>query len=325
MKAAVVGDKGFGITEIDEPKPEPNEVLIRVRACGLNRADIMVAGGMSHGRQGGPGTVIGIEYAGEVIEVGSDTQGVRPGDRVMCSGSAGWAEYAVSDWGRLSTIPGNNMNWAQAATLPVALQTMHNAVITAGRMTAGEAVMIQGASSGVGLMGMQIAREMGAKLVVGSSTNAERRARLCEFGADLAVDSTDEAWVQQVLDATDGKGVDLIVDQISGYAANQNLAATAILGRIVNVGRLGGFTGEFDFDLHALRRIDYIGVSFRSRSIEEIRVVVNRMRVDLWDMVEAGKLSLPIDSEYSLDDAPEAVEHMRTNNHFGKIILNVGD
>ncbi len=325
MKAAVVGDKGFGIIEIDVPKPKPSEILVRVRACGLNRADIMVASGMTHGRDSGPGAVVGLEFAGEVVEVGADTQGLKPGDRVMCSGTGGWAEYAVADGGRAASIPGNNMTWAQAATLPIALQTMHNALITAGGMKSGEAVMIQGASTGVGLMGLQIAKAMGAKLVVGSSTNPARRARLTEFGADLAVDSRDEGWVGQVLDATDGRGVDLIVDQISGYAANQNLAATAILGRIVNVGRLGGFSGDFNFDLHALRRINYIGVTFRSRSIEEIRIIVDEMRADLWDMVEAGRLTLPIDSEYSLDDAPQAVEHMRANQHVGKIILNLGD
>ena len=202
---------------------------------------------------------------------------------------------------------------------------MHNAVVTAGRLQAGESVLIQGASSGVGLMGMQIAKAMGASFVVGSSTNPDRRARLGEYGCDLAVDSRDENWVQQVLDATDGAGVDLIVDQVSGYTASQNLAATKILGRIVNVGRLGGFTGEFNFDLHAMRRIDYIGVSFRTRSIEEVRVIVKAMKADLWDAVEAGTLSLPIDSEYSLDDAVAAVEHMRANRHFGKIVLNVGN
>ena len=247
MKAAVVGAEGFGVTEIDAPRPKPNEVLVKVRACGLNRADIMVAGGMAHGRESGPGTTVGIEFAGEVVEVGSETEGVAPGDRVMCSGGGGWAEYAVADWGRTAKLPANNMTWAQASTLPIALHTMHNALVTAGRLKAGEAVLIQGASSGVGLMGMQIAKAMGASFVVGSSTNPDRRARLGEYGCDLAVDSRDENWVQQVLDATDGAGVDLIVDQVSGYTASQNLAATKILGRIVNVGRLGGFTGEFNF------------------------------------------------------------------------------
>jgi NADPH2:quinone reductase len=143
------------------------------------------------------------------------------------------------------------MSWEQAATLPVALQTMHNAVVTAGRLKAGESVLIQGASSGVGLMGLQIAKLKGARLVMGSSTNAKRRERLKEFGADLAIDTTEPEWSEKVLAATDKKGVDLIVDQVSASVANQNLKAAAVLGRIVNVGRLGGFKGEFDFDLHA--------------------------------------------------------------------------
>lgn len=323
MKAAVVGENGLEIGDVPEPEPKANEVLIKVRACGMNRADAMVASGMAHGRAGGPGTVPGIEYVGEVVAIGQEVPNVTPGDRVMCSGTSGWAEYAVADWGRTVPLPANNMTWAQASTLPVALQTMHNAAVTAGRFKAGETIMIQGASTGVGLMGLQIAKALGAKLVVGSSTNPERRARLPEFGADLAVDSNDEGWVDQVLDATGGDGVDLIVDQISGFAANANLAATKILGRIVNVGRLGGFTGDFNFDLHAMRRIDYIGVTFRTRSVEEVRDIVAAMKDDLWDAVEAGDLNLPIDSEYALDDAAEAVAYMKANKHFGKIVLNL--
>lgn len=325
MKAAIVGENGPVVADIDAPQPKPNEVLIKVRACGLNRADLLVASGQAHGRAGGAGTVIGLEWSGEVVEVGADAQGLEPGDRVMCSGSQGWAEYAVTDWARAAKIPANNMTFEQAATLPVALQTMHDAVVTNGRMSTGESVLIQGASSGVGLMGLQIGRAMGADLVIGTSTNAGRRARLTEYGADLALDSTDPGWVDAVLEATGGKGVDLIVDQISGPLANQNLAATAICGRIVNVGRLGGKTGEFDFDLHALRRIDYIGVTFRTRSVEEVREITRRMHADLDGAVEAGELALPIDSTFPLDEVGAAVEHMRANAHFGKIVLTVGD
>lgn len=323
MKAAVVGDNGLEIKDIDTPKPGPAEVLIKVRACGLNRADAMVASGMAHGRAGGPGTVPGIEYVGEVVEAGPDVPHVKPGDRVMCSGVEGWGEYATADWGRTIPMPANNMTWSQAATLPVGLQTMHNALVTAGRFKPGEAVMIQGASTGVGLLGMQIAKAMGARLVVGSSTNADRRARLTEFGADLAVDSQDPGWVDQVLAATDGDGVDVIVDQVSGYVANQNMQATKILGRIVNVGRLGGTTGDFNFDLHAMRRIDYIGVTFRTRSVEEVRDIVAAMKADLWEAVEAGELSLPIDREFAFDDAAEAVDYMKANKHFGKIVMTL--
>jgi NADPH2:quinone reductase len=115
----------------------------------------------------------------------------------------------------------------------------------------------------------------------------------------------------------------VIVDQSSGGVANQNMKAARVLGRIVNVGRLGGFTGEFDYDLHALKRINYIGVTFRTRSAEEVREIVRSMRADLWPAVQAGTLHLPLDRVFPLAEAAEALEHMRANDHLGKIVLSV--
>jgi NADPH:quinone reductase len=324
MKAVTVTDDGVKILDAPTPKPKANEVLVRVRACGLNRADLMVASGMAHGATGGAGTIVGMEVSGEIAEVGAEVKGFEVGDRVMCSGGSAWAEYAVADWGRTVKIPDSNMSYEKAATLPIALQTMHDAVVTHGALTAGKTIMIQGASSGVGIMGMQIAKLKGASLVVGSSTNEGRRARLSEFGADLAVDPSDPAWVDQVLEATGGKGVDTIVDQVSGTVANQNLAATAIMGRIVNVGRLGGFHGDFNFDLHAARRINYIGVTFRTRSIDEIREIVRLTWADLGDAVAKGELTLPMDRNYAMEDVADALARMKANEHFGKITLSVG-
>jgi NADPH2:quinone reductase len=250
-------------------------------------------------------------------------QHVKPGDRVMGSAPGGYAEYAVTDAARVHRIPANNMTFAQAACFPVALQTMHNAVVTAGRLRRGESLLIQGASSGVGLMGMQIGKVMGASLVMGTSTNPARRARLKEFGCDLALDSSDPKWPDEVKKATGGKGVDVIVDQVSASVANQNLAAAAILGRIVNVGRLGGMKGEFDFDLHALKRIDYIGVTFRTRTIDDVREINRLWRADLWPALEAGKLAMPIDRTFPLEKAADALAVMRANAHFGKIVLTM--
>lgn len=323
MQAAIVTEQGVQLREIARPAPKPTEVLVRVRAAALNRADLTVAAGQRHGSVGGPGTIIGMEFAGEVEAVGSEVRGVKPGDRVMGSGGGAFAEYAVADWGRVSPLPTEAMGFEQAATLPVALQTMHDAVVTNGRLAKGEAVLVQGASSGVGLMAMQIARAMGARLVIGASGNAGRRARLAEYGADLAIDASEADWSRHVLAATDGRGVELIVDQVSASVANENLRAAAVLGRIVNVGRLGGAKGEFDYDLHALRRIAYIGVTFRTRSIEEVREINRRMRADLWDAVAAGTLRLPIDRSFPLARAAEALAHMQANRHFGKIVLTM--
>jgi NADPH:quinone reductase len=322
MKAYVYGANGAEITDVAKPSPKATQVLVKVHACGLNRADLGMTKGHVHGSAGGAGTVLGMEWAGEVAEVGSEAKGVKVGDKVMGSGGAAFAEYTLADHGRLFRTP-SNMNFEDAATLPVALATMHNAVVTNGALQSGQTVLIQGASSGVGLMAMQIAKLKGAKTVIGSSTDAARRGRLKEFGADLAVDSSDPGWVDQVLKATGGEGVDLIVDQVSGKVASQNLAATKIKGRIVNVGRLGGTHADFNFDLHAARRINYIGVTFRTRSIEEIREIFDEVRKDIWPAVESRKLQLPIDRVFRFDDIGKAFEHMEANKHLGKIVVTL--
>ena len=325
MKAAVVTAQGLALQDVEVPRPGAQQILVKLRAIGLNRADLGVAAGHAHGAVGGVGAIPGLEAAGEIVECGVDVPShLRPGMRVMGGMASAYAEYAVADWGRVSPVPDANMSWEVAATLPVALQTMHNAVVTHGLCAPGSAIMIQGASSGVGLMGLQIARLMGANVVVGSSTNAEKRARLGEFGATLAVDTNDPGWVKQVLDATGGKGVDAVVDQISGPLVSQTLAATRILGRIINVGRLGGAVANFDFDLHAARRISYIGVTFRTRSTEEVREIVRLMRADLWAALEAGKLALPLDRTFHLSEVHEALAHMKANAHFGKIAMVTG-
>src|SRR5262249_30912865 len=153
--------------DVDVPRPKPNEVLVKVNVASLNRADLAVARGLPHGPNSGIGARVGLEWAGEVAETGAEVTGFRPGERVMCSGNGGYADYGGAAYGRVTPIPAG-MSFEQAAVLPVALATLHNALVTAGRLRKGESVMIQGASSGVGLMGLQIAKLMGAKFVIGS-------------------------------------------------------------------------------------------------------------------------------------------------------------
>jgi NADPH2:quinone reductase len=302
MKAAIFAKQGLELRDVSQPQPKAGEVLVRVRYAGLNRRDLTRA-------PGDEGMIPGMDWAGERVDTG---------EAVMCMGAGGYAEYAVSSC--VLPVP-RGVSLDQAAALPLALLTMHDAIVGNGRLKAGESVLIQGAASGVGLMGLQIARQLGASLIIGSSRNAAHRDKLREFGAGLAIDTSDARWVDEVLDATRGKGVDLVVDQVSGELFNATQKATAIRGRIVNVGRLGGMSAPFDFNLHALRRIDYIGVTFRTRSADEIREIARRMREDLWPALEGGKLRLPVERVFPLGQAQAAQELMRSNRHFGKIVL----
>jgi NADPH2:quinone reductase len=311
MKAAVFGARGLELREVGKPQPKVGQILVRVRCAGLNRRDLTRM-------EGDEGRVPGMDWAGEVAEVGGNVTGFRPGDRVMCMGAGGYAEYAVADAAVSFPLPAD-MGFEQAATLPLALLTMHDALITNGRLQRGESVLIQGASSGVGLMALQIAKLKGASLVAGSSRKPSER--LAQFGADLVLNTSQPGWVETLTKATGGKGVDVVVDQVSGALFNQTQQATAIGGRIVNVGRLGGMTAPFDFNLHALRRLQYIGVTFRTRSPAEVAEVARRMREDLWPSL--GKLSLPVDRVFPLAQAEAAQARMRANEHFGKILLSV--
>lgn len=319
MKAAVSSEQGLEIRDIPQPQPKPNEVLVKVRAAGLNRADLNAARGK--GNHGKAGSVVGLDWSGEVVDVGSEVQGgFKPGDKVMCAGAGGYAEHAVCDWGRVVPM-GQGMSFETAATLPVAISTMHDALVTNGKMKPGDTVMIQGASSGVGLMGLQIAKLLGAKMVIGTSTNAERRGKLKDFGADVAIDTSNAAWHEEVMKATGGKGVNVVIDQVSGPMMSGNMKCCAVLARIVNVGRLGGATGEFDFNLHAGQRIAYIGVTHRTRSVDELREETRVMWKDLAGAIQSGKLHLPIDKTFPLGEAIAAQAHMKANAHFGKVLL----
>ena len=320
MRAVVSSANGPVLQDVARPSPKPEEVLVRVRASALNRADLAMLKGSAHGGVGGMGAPLGLEWAGEIVEVGSAVTTWRAGDRVMAASGGAFADYAIGRARMIYAVPAS-MTFEQAATFPVALQTMHDAIATHGKLEAGQSVLIQGASSGIGLMGLQVAKVLGAGLVIGTSTSPERRARLGEFGADVTIDSGAPHWVARVTEATGGKGADLLIDQVAGPLMNGNLRATRIGGRIVNVGRLAGNSGEFDFDLHALRRISYVGVTFRTRSAAEVEQINERTTRALGPALSAGALRLPIDRVYRPDQFAEAFERMKRNEHFGKIVL----
>lgn len=321
MKAIVVTKEGAMLKEIQKPSIRSDEVLVKVKANALNRADLTMINGAHHdGWGGGMGLPLGLEWAGEIVEVGEDVKSFQVGDRVMSVGSSAFAEYIIGNPLAMYHIP-DNMTFEQAATLPVAMQTMHDAIVTNGNLTKGQTVLFQGATSAMGLIGMQIAKYLGAGKVIGTSRSEEKCAKLLEFGADIAVNTSDKDWVDKILKSTDGKGADLVIDFLAGSMVNGNLQATRVGGRIVNVGRMAGENGQFDFGLHCMRRITYIGASFKTRTLAETVDVIAKTKRDLSQAMNEGAFNIQIDKVYPFEKASEAFERMDKNDNFGKIVL----
>lgn len=319
MLAGVSGPDGLALRDVAIPRPAPHEILVKVHAAGLNRADLNAAKGAGVATPGSLGKPIGMEWSGEIVEVGAEVSDLARGDRVACSGSGGYAQYAVTPAVRaIKLAPSFDMD--QAAALPLALMTADNALRALGGLSSGDSVVVHGASSAVGQAAIRIARLMGASHITATGRNPDKRRRLGELGADLVLDSASD-WTGAVRDATGGRGADVIVDMITGPQLRQTMRASAVMGRIVNVGRLGGTSAEIDLDLHSRDRISLIGATFRTRSLDEIGEIVAAVKADIWPFVERGQLSLPIDRVFSLGEAVEAHRWMADDQHFGKILL----
>ena len=321
MKAVTLGDDGVEIKELPNPEPTSEQVLVKVKSCGLNRSDLLETQGQSFGHTGGDTKIIGGEFAGEIVELGEGVEDLKVGDKVMCRGGSGWAEYAVANHKRAIKFNPEQISWEQAASIQGNLQTMHDAIVTNGKFISGQSVFIQGASSGVGIIGLQIAKVLGASLVLGSSTNQNKLSKLSSYGADILIDTSKENWLDKVLDVTEGKGVDVLIDMLSGDFVNKNMEATKINGHLINIGRLAGMNGNFNYDLHAKRRLHYIGTTGRTRSVEENLDVARVANKDLWDHVVDGKIRHVIFKTFRLNEASDALNIMNENRHFGKLVL----
>ena len=322
MKAAVLGEKGVEVRDVPRPTPKPNEVLIKVRASSLNRADTIVAAGIQHGPVGGVGARLGLECSGEVEAVGSEVTGFKAGDRVMGSAPGGFAEYTVTDAGRLHRIPGNNMTYAQAACFPIALQTMHNAVVTAGRLKRGETLLIHGGSSGIGTTAIQLAKAFGAKVV--TTAGSPEKCEACrKLGADVAVNYRTEDFVAITKEATGRKGAELIVDMVGGDYIERNYEAAAVEGRIVQIAFQGSAKTTVDFRRIMLKRLTHTGSTLRARSVADKAAIARAVEANVWPLIAAGKVKPVIHQTFPLADAAAAHALMESSTHIGKIVLTV--
>ncbi|MDN6900428.1 zinc-binding dehydrogenase [Oenococcus sicerae] len=317
MRALSVVSQRAKIIEVADAKiSRPDQVLVSVYYSAMNRADLN-----AFKQVDGHQPILGIEFSGEILAVGDDVKNFKIGDRVMGHSPNALADLLVINADLLFALP-ETMTFKEAAALPVALQTMTEAICMSGSFQKGQSILFQGASSSTGIVGMQIAKLFGAKTVIGTSRSIEKGRQLKKFAADVFVNSSDGDWVDQVLAASVG-GVDLVIDFLSGPTVNGNMQATKPGGTIVNVGRIAGNVGTFDFDLHNMRRIHYVGSSFRLRSEAETVAIVLQMKQKLAAALAEKKITMPIAAVYALDDAQKAVDDLKQNRNFGKVVIAV--
>jgi NADPH:quinone reductase len=322
---ALVGGSGpaWELRDVAVPAPGPGQVLVRVRAAGVNRADLgMLAGsynpaGMTRGGE----FTAGLELAGEVEGIGPDVDGVEAGDRVMAATLGSFAAFALVDHRHLMPVP-SSLSWPEVASLPVGLSTEHDALRQAG-FHAGDRVLVVGATSGVGMLGVQLAKALGAALVIATTTSPGKVGALRDVGADLVVDTTAGALPEAVLSATGGAGADVVIDHVGGASFGDLLPATRVRGTIVNVGRLGGPRASVDLDQLAFRRLRVQGTTFSIRSAEERADVYAAVTRDALPTVADGRVRPVVDTVVPLGDAQRAADRMRSNEAVGKIVLEL--
>lgn len=309
----------LALRQLPQPEPGVGELLVSVRMAGVNRADLALA---RHHYAANPLGIAGSELAGEVVGMGVGCGGFSIGDRVMALVPACHAERVCIDHRLAIRVP-DGLSWQTAAALPAWYMTAHNALMAEGWLRTGESVLIQGATSGVGIAAAQLAKCCGAAVVFGIARSADKLQALAAQG-DLDVRLlADSAWVDAVRDATAGRGVDLIVDMVGGAALDGNLQSVAVKGRIVAVGRLGGANGRLDIAELAYKRAHLVGVTFRSRSVEEKAAIAKSFSTVVLPWVCEGRIRPLIDRVYPLAEAEAAQEHVRRNAHLGKVLLEV--
>jgi putative PIG3 family NAD(P)H quinone oxidoreductase len=327
MKAIIItGVGGSEVLELGEvPTPEPHgaQVRVRVRACGVNRADLMQCRGAYPAPPDAPKEIPGLEYAGEVDALGPDMTGpLKVGDRVFgIVGGGAQAEYVVTHERLAVPIPAN-LNFEEAAAVPEVFITAHDALATRARVQPGERVFVHAVGSGVGSAAIQIAHAMGCT-VFGTARSVEKLDRAATLGLDVGIDSTHDDFAEVVLQRTGGAGVEVLLDLIGAPVLASNLAALAPKGRLVLVGLLGGGTATADLATILRRRITIVGTTLRARPIEEKIMATRRFAATVVPWLERGLVRPVIDRVFPLDQARAAQARVESNVGFGKIILRL--
>ncbi len=310
------------LREIADPPPTTaNQVLIRVRAAGLNRADLLQARGLYPPPPGYSPNIPGLEFAGQVAALSKGVNGWNVGDRVfgITAGEA-QAEYLITDATHLAPIP-DNLSFSEAAAIPEAYITAQDAIVTQGRLATGETLLVHAVGSGVGLAAMRIGKMIGAR-VIGTSRTADKLERCAPLGLDLGIATGVESdFSMSVLDATDGRGADVVLDLVGAAYFQQNLASLANKGRLILVGLTSGRIAEFDLGLALQKRLAIVGTVLRTRSAAE-KAAATRTFADLIVPALAnGTLSPDVNRVFAAADVVAAYRYLASNRSFGKVVL----
>jgi putative PIG3 family NAD(P)H quinone oxidoreductase len=319
------GVEALEVREVERPAEAcADRVRVRVRAAGLNRADVLQRRGHYPAPPGAVQDIPGLEFAGEVEQTGSEVRQWRVGQRVFGITAGGaQAEYVVVPQSSLALIP-PNLDWAEAAAVPEVFITAHDALFTQAGLEMGERVLIHAVGSGVGTAAVQLVRAAGAT-AYGTSRTPEKLDRAREYGMKdgVAVGDNPSLFIDAVREWTNGAGVRVILDLVGGSYLASNLEALALKGRLMLVGTTAGASAQLNYGAVMGKRIRITGTVLRPRSVEEKAEAVGRFAAHVVPMLESKSLRPVIDKIYSIDEVRAAHERMESNTSFGKIVLTI--
>ncbi len=303
------------------PTPGQGEILVRVRAAGVNRPDVFQRQGL-YPPPPGASDLPGLEIAGEVAACGLDVTEYTVGDRICAlTPGGGYAEYCMTPASHALPIP-DGLDDIAAAALPETYFTVWTNVFERGRLQAGEWLLVHGGSSGIGTTAIQLARRFDARVIATAGSAAKCQACL-ELGAEVAVNYRDQDFVEVVRTTTDGRGVDVILDMVAGDYVPRNIKCLAEDGRLVIIAFLGGSKAHIDFNPVMRKRLTLTGSTLRPRSLEKKAEIAAALRAQVWPLLSSGRVKPVIDTVLPLAQAAEAHGLMESSRHVGKIMLSV--
>lgn len=328
MQAAVISKPGgaevLELRTVDRPEPESQEVLVRVHASALNRADLLQRRGKYPAPPGVPADIPGLEFAGEVEEIGHAVQIWKPGSRVMGLTAGGaHAEYLVAHERAVMEVP-RGLSWQQAAAIPEAFITAYDSLWIQGELRLNQRVLIHAVGSGVGLAAVQLARAMGA-IPYGTARTADKLEHAKPLGLESGFPVPSPPTSQDSKNWTQSGLFDIVLDLAGGPYLNASLHALAHLGKILLIGTMAGARSEIDHGLMLGKRARMIGTVLRARPIEEKIAIAQSFAREVAPLFEKGTLKVVIDSEFPLRDICKAHERLESNQTFGKVVLRMVD